>query len=611
MDKEDKRVHLVKKFRNIIYLLQTNINNRNIKKKIIFVYIFCVLVPVLMTNIVIIGTTLIAARDEQRESIDKIISSVSHDMTSSFDNAAYVSAVIYASDSISNFLEKHYETTSDFFLAYNKVFDNYVFYVSSNHIISSISLYSDNETMINGGKYFRVSAMNSEEWYQQLHSAKQDLMIFPYYNANLTFESNRNRIISVVRKLNYYGRRDVEKLVKLDLNYSQMSESINESAFDTIIYVCHGDKILFTNDKIDKGLKDEYLSVSMLPMSEIQKHVLVSSYGFDFDIYLRGYKSNYSSMLRSKLWLIAVLFLADAILPAVMLTLFSNSITKRILILGKYLKKIKKEEFDPIPRQAGRDEIGELLIDYNLMAARMKDLIEYEYKSKLEQQELYLARQQAELHALYSQINPHFMFNVLETIRMRSVIKGEKETSQMIESLAGLMRKSAEWGSDLITMEQELSFVKDYLSLQKYRFGEGFHYKIKIEDDCATYIIPSLVLVTFAENSCVHGLNRKEHSGSIFVSIYKEDDFLNIEIEDTGIGMDEEKARDLEDILNKADISELQRSSSLGMLNAGIRLKKSCGNKTRIIIESELQVGTCIIIKIPIDDLKRQESNPY
>jgi two-component system sensor histidine kinase YesM len=169
------------------------------------------------------------------------------------------------------------------------------------------------------------------------------------------------------------------------------------------------------------------------------------------------------------------------------------------------------------------------------------------------------------------------------------------------------MRKSSEWGADLILLEQEIGFVKDYLNLQKYRFGDDFYYKLKVSEECNNYMIPSLSLVTFVENSCVHGLDREGHSGSIFVTVLKDDVFLDIEIEDTGVGMEEEQVLSLEKLLNEAKIDDLQRTTSLGMLNASIRLKKYCGSRTKITIESEKQVGTCIMIKIPLEDIKRLE----
>jgi two-component system sensor histidine kinase YesM len=369
--------------------------------------------------------------------------------------------------------------------------------------------------------------------------------------------------------------------------------------------VCNDDKIIFSNASSDTYLDKDFLDVSLVPMDEVQISKSINAYGIDFDIYLKGYKLNYTKILKDKFWLIAVLFLADALIPAIIITLFSNSITKRIMILGKYLKRVKEEEFYTISVIEGKDEIAELLGNYNRMAIKIKNLIEYEFKSKLEQQELHLARQQAELLALYSQINPHFMFNVLESIRMRSIIKEEHETSQMIESLARLMRKSAEWGADLIPLEKEIGFMEDFLNLYQYRYGEDFHYKVKVSPECNEYLIPSLFLVTFVENSCVHGLNREGHSGSIFVTVEKDDNYMHIEIEDTGVGMEPEQVLSLEQLLNQAKIDDLQRATSLGMLNASIRLKKYCGPNTKIVIESEKQVGTTVIIKIPMEGIKR------
>ena len=515
------------------------------------------------------------------------------------ESAAYISMDLYANDAICKFLDTHYENNIEFYKAYHSVFENYVFYASSRHLISSLTLYSDNSSMLSGGRYYRIDSVLSEEWYEKFINGDKDLMFLTYFYRPY-ISSNSQRMLSVVRRLNLTGVRQIDKLVKLDLNYSKINSNIKQSALDTTVYVCHENTVIFTNDPKDNGIKGEFNTVDQMDEQDIQMKRSIESYGFDYDIYLKGHKSNYAFILREKAWLIVLLFLADAFIPAVMVTLFSNSITTRILLLGSYLKKLKEEEFDAIVDYTGSDEIVELYKDYNLMADRMKNLIENEYKSRLEQQELHLARQQAELQALYSQINPHFMFNVLESIRMHSFIKNERETAHMVKSLARLMRKSADWGTDIITIREELEFVEDYLALQRYRFGSKFNYKIRVNEECYSYRIPSLVLTTFAENSCVHGLNREEHAGSIFISVYEENSYLYIEVEDTGIGMEEQKVKELEELLNNAEIKDLQRTVSLGMLNACIRLKKYCGSQTKVIIESEEKVGTCITIILPI-----------
>ncbi len=573
--------------------------------KIIYVYIFCVMVPTVVTNIIILGSSIKLSREEQINNINNIADSVSHDIVKSLESAVYVTVDLYASDSICNFLDRNYESDTEYFQRYRAVFDNYVFYASSKHLISDTSFYSDNPTMINGGKYYRIDSIKENDWYNSFIKSGADLFLYPYY-YDTEYINNQKRMISVIRRLNYLGLKNREKIVKLDLNYNQINEAIKSSAFDTTVYVCHKDQIIFTNDEGDKGLKSEFLDTQILENKVIQAYRSFLAYGIEWEVYVTGYKLNNIVNLKENLWLMAVLFLADAFIPALMLALFSNSITKRILLLGQFLEKVRDEQFELITVKEGKDEISDLLDNYNHMTLRMQILIENELKSRLEQQELIVARQQAELLALYSQINPHFIFNVLDTIRMHSVLKGEEETSRMIESLAKLMRKSADWGADYITLEQEIKFMKDYLELQKYRYGDVFHYKIKIEEKYYVYRIPSLVLVTFVENSCVHGLNRPGHYGTIFISAYEKDTYFYLEIEDTGIGMNSEQVCQLEKELNGARISDLQKSSGLGMLNACVRLKKFCGEQIKIKIESEPEEGTCIIIQIPREVIQKR-----
>ncbi len=591
--------------RSIFNNLLKRLNNKRIREKIIYVYVLCVLVPTIVTNVIILGSSLKMSVNERKTNINNIADSVSHDIAKSLESAVYVTVDLYTSASISDFLDRQYEADGDYYEKYRTVFSNYVFYASSKHLVSDITFYSDNSTMINGGKYYRIDSVKKEGWYKKFKNAGTDLFVYPYYQNNRNI-NNKKRMISVIRKLNYLGLKEREKLVKLDLNYNQINEAVNSSAFNTTVYVCHGNSIIFTNDRQDEGLNTSFLNASLIKEKNVQAHRSFNAYGIDWDVYVTGYKSNYMVDIKHNLTLMWVLFLADALIPAFMLALFSNSITRRILLLGEYLEKVRNEKFELITAGEGKDEIGELLENYNHMTKRMKAFIENELKSKLEQQELVMARQQAELLALSSQINPHFLFNVLESIRMRSVLKGEEETSHMIESLARLMRKSADWGSDYITIEQETGFMRDYLELQKYRYGEDFRYKIKIEEKFHSFKIPSLVLVTFVENSCVHGLDRPGHYGSIFVSAYEREGYLYLEIEDTGIGMEKEQVEELEKLLNEAGIGELQKSAGkpagLGMLNACIRLRKFCGEGTRIIIESEPGEGTCIIIRVPLEE---------
>ncbi len=140
------------------------------------------------------------------------------------------------------------------------------------------------------------------------------------------------------------------------------------------------------------------------------------------------------------------------------------------------------------------------------MVARTNELIQIVYKNKIKEQEMLVERQNAELLALHSQINPHFLFNALESIRMHSLLKNEYETADMVEKLALMQRQYVEWGNDSVEIRREMEFVRAYLGLQKYRFGERLSYSLEVEEDCLDIKIPKMTVVTFVENACVHGI---------------------------------------------------------------------------------------------------------
>lgn len=157
------------------------------------------------------------------------------------------------------------------------------------------------------------------------------------------------------------------------------------------------------------------------------------------------------------------------------------------------------------------------MLNYNHMASRLNDLIQTVYKDRLREQEMDIARQNAELLALQSQVNPHFLFNALESIRMHSILKKEYETADMVGKLAVMERQNVDWSTNFVRMKKELEFVEAYLGLQKYRFGDRLSYELDIEPECEDIQIPRLTVVTFVENACVHGIESKTASCWIFV----------------------------------------------------------------------------------------------
>ena len=303
-----------------------------------------------------------------------------------------------------------------------------------------------------------------------------------------------------------------------------------------------------------------------------------------------------------------LLVLINIFLPWVFMQYLNSSFKVRLHLLEDTFSQDHTGKLKVLETISGSDEISQLMQHYNSMANRMNHLIETVYESRLKQQESEIARQdadiarqKAELLALHSQINPHFLFNVLENIRMRSILKHEDETAEMIEQLSLIERQYVEWGTDIVSLGAEIGFVESYLKLQKYRFGDRLRYSIEMEDDCREYQIPKLSLVTFTENSCVHGIEGKASQSWIFVRVYKDKNNLHLEVEDTGEGMPEEYLNFLQERMEEANIEMLKEKGRVGVINACVRLKMYTGDHVKFHIESERGVGTEVSVVIPLN----------
>lgn len=171
----------------------------------------------------------------------------------------------------------------------------------------------------------------------------------------------------------------------------------------------------------------------------------------------------------------------------------------------------------------------------------------------------------------------------------------------MIERLAALEREIVDWKADVIPLSKELSFINNYLKLQSYRYGNRFKFSINAEPEATVAYIPKLTLATFVENSCVHGVEKKSSDAMIFVEASVKNGKLILEVEDTGVGMDAQHAKVLENKMRNCTFAQLQRSDHIGIINACLRTKMIAGEENvRFTFESEKNVGTFTRIEMPL-----------
>jgi two-component system sensor histidine kinase YesM len=260
--------------------------------------------------------------------------------------------------------------------------------------------------------------------------------------------------------------------------------------------------------------------------------------------------------------------------------------------------KIRDGQFNIKVDDNGNDEIAILSKSLKSMADRIDYLINEVYKAEMLVKDIEIEKKQAEICALQSQINPHFLFNTMEAIRMDLWQKQEFEISEVITRFAMLIRKSIEWSDDSNTIKQERQLVEDYLLIQKYRYVNKLDYIINIDTELENYSIPQFTLQPIVENAIYHGIELKKGKGCVTISaqVFKGD--IKIAVQDDGLGMTEERLSTIRDTINEEH--KKAGKARIGIRNVHQRLKLEFGNKYGLTITSQEGIGTQVDILLPM-----------
>lgn len=587
------------KYRNVI-------NNLKIRNKLAIIYVFCVLIPVIVTNWVVISAIKSNVRNQEAIRMQNVMDRIKYNIQSEVEGCISIASNLCTDKVINQFLIRDYTSNLEYFSDYKTTLQNNVLrYYYNSQKINQIILYTDNATIINGGSFWRIDTILGTEWYKEFVHSGKDIYLATYYDEKKKYLGIQSapRTISLIQKLDYFDTGVMEKFVKIDLQYTAIKNEILNEKIDGDIYICNKEYVLFSNQIAENERK------AFLPQGELDINQATYQDNFkvasdEWTIYIMPMKIGIGKMIKESEQAVWYLIMINLLLPTIIITLISKSFSGRIKLMELYFEKVKQEEFQLIEGSVGEDEIGDLIKSYNVMVLKIKELIEVVFKKNAEKQASELSRKGAELKALQSQVNPHFMFNTLESIRMRSLLKEENETADVIGALSQILRKSLSWNNDYICVEEEIVFVQQYANIQKYRFGDKISFSFYVMEGCEKIKIPKLSILTFVENACIHGIEGISKSGIISVAITKDEENVFIEISDSGCGISEEKLRLLREVLKDPNINKLSECKSTGMLNALIRMNLYCENTLVFDIDSELGQGTDIMIQMPLGKIE-------
>ena len=570
-----------------------------LNKKFLFMYIFAVILPLIITDAVLFRSVFEAELDNQRKYREDATNAYVNRIQDILDYDAQVAMAIDLNKDLNEFIDTEYDIPYGYFNSYIFTVSTSFFATLSNINQDRLVIYSDNNTMMSGHYFHNIKEIYKEKWYQEFNKTNAIEAAYAYYdNDPIDLTSDRNRFI-YVRKMNNADSK-LTKIITIEHKMPRIYDELGETPINCNMYLCCGDYVIYSS-KGDgasyQEITDRASKVANVTVSEVKM------YDNTFTLYAFTEEFTVLKVISEHILITFLIILLTLIIPILLMKLLERSITDRITILGKAFGEGGNEYFQPIKEISGSDEISELMHNYNRIVDINNKLTNTIYKDKLREQESDLARKNAELLALQSQINPHFLFNALESIRMHSILKGENETAEMVQRLAVMERQNVEWHDDAVTIQEEEEFIDAYLQLQSYRFGDRISFDIDISEECKKILIPKLTLVTFVENACIHGIESKATQGWIFVRVNKEGDNIVIEVEDTGDGMDEKDVIQLQRKMNDVTIAAVKKAKHVGILNACLRIKMMFKDQAKFTIESEKGIGMSVIITIPADKI--------
>ncbi|MFC4100216.1 sensor histidine kinase [Paenibacillus xanthanilyticus] len=302
----------------------------------------------------------------------------------------------------------------------------------------------------------------------------------------------------------------------------------------------------------------------------------------------------------NRIMLVTLLIIAATIIVSLYVSwAVAGVITRPIRRILQSMKKFQKGHFDERVQLAGMDEIGQLGAGYNIMVGRVRELVDDMYAAQLKQKE-------AELKVLQSQINPHFLYNTLNTIAWTAEKNGDKVVGEMIYALSAIFTISLSQGRDTIALEDEFKLVEHYLFLQQMRFKDRLSYELELDPQAAEFPIPKLLLQPLVENSVVHGIEPlTDDLGYVHVRASAGDHAIQVEITDNGVGIAPDKQRDMLKGLREGGMNPTRSGQSYALYNIGERIRMFYGDGATIDIQSEPGSGTRVCLTLPITFTRR------
>ena len=477
--------------------------------------------------------------------------------------------------------------------------------------ISSIMIFGKKKMLLNRSMYtYQKVALDYSklDWYAKAVAKPQDAIITGP-NRHSFFDTD-DEVISLSREVQSYENGTFRGVILINLNMNKITEICNsfqekQENFKSnindkgqLVYEQQNGRERFAFD--EKENRQELNTAlgktkeSCFRLNYRGEKYLVTRTDMKTTGWTLVSMVPYKSVMAETMAISGVMILAVAITLIVTLLLLNRILTgvvKPLKKLEKYMVQVNPDNMDQRMEILTDDEIGHLSMKFNQMMDRIRNLKE----QVIEEQE---DKRKYELQALQAQINPHFLYNTLDSIIWMAETN-DSNIVAMTEALAKLFRISLNKGNEEISLERELEHVKNYLIIQSMRYADKFTYEISAEPGVERCRTIKLILQPIVENCIYHGIKKKRGTGKITIRAYRREQNLIIEVSDDGCGMPEEICRK---ILSDEIESENISGSGIGVKNVNERIQLRFGKKYGLSYSSEEGVGTTVTYVLPYNE---------
>lgn len=496
--------------------------------------------------------------------------------------------ILYIDASLSGYLSQDYSSDS-----YEEMF----YYIDQritgicliNPSISRIRFYSSNQTLPSDNYYFFREDALSEQERERTRKAQGTVVL------NGTELQDGKMHLCLDRLMNVYPQGKTESILSLEIEQDLMSDFVTVQDETEAVYLTDSGGMILaasspekigknivqwmpdwrTEDKIQTEFKEggtDKIGISVA--SAYDSYIVMVS---DKEATLKNMKSVSGQMM-------ALIFLSAAVVMA-SIVLYSRWLSHKVSKVMYAARKLGDGEFDYILKDMGKDEIGQIGDAFNLLNQRIQWLIRENYEKKIK-------LQSEELNLMQEQINPHFLYNALAAISALALREGQGQTVKCVKYLADFYRISLNKGKQVLSIREELELLKNYLNIQKVRFGESIQVEYEVKKELLTLKTIKLLLQPLVENSIHHGRRSEEEILMIRVSIFLEGDRVCFSVEDNGNGIKQEKLEKLRGQLE-------QFEEGYGLKNVHNRVRFTYGEGYGVKIDSVSGVGTRVRVYIP------------